>query len=172
VTLESVLFYGLAAMSVVSAVLMITRRNPVMSVLFLIMNFFALAGLYLTLQAQFIAVIQIFVYAGAIMVLFLFVIMLLNLGDEKQFTEKISYKKIVGTGLAIGVLLELLYIIGLAPTGLPPGDLERGAAIGTVEVLGTALFTRYLFPFEITSILLLVAIVGAVLLAKKKLDDQ
>lgn len=170
-TLESILFYGLAAMSVVSAILMITRRNPVTSVLFLIMNFFALAGLYLTLQAQFIAVIQIFVYAGAIMVLFLFVIMLLNLGDEQKLTEAISYKKIVGAVLAIGVLLELLYIIGLAPSGLPAGSLDRGAAIGTVEVVGIKLFTQYLFPFEITSILLLVAIVGAVLLAKKKLDD-
>lgn len=170
-TLESILFYGLAAMSVVSAILMITRRNPVTSVLFLIMNFFALAGLYLTLQAQFIAVIQIFVYAGAIMVLFLFVIMLLNLGDDQKLTEVISYKKIVGAALAVGVLLELIYIIGLAPSGLPAGNLDRGAAIGTVEVLGTKLFTQYLFPFEITSILLLVAIVGAVLLAKKKLDD-
>jgi NADH-quinone oxidoreductase subunit J len=171
VTLESILFYGLAALSVVSALLMITRRSPVTSVLFLILNFFSLAGLYLTLQAQFIAIIEIFVYAGAIMVLFLFVIMLLNLGDEEQFTEKISYKKILGAGLAVGVLLELVYIIGLAPAALPAGDLGRGAQIGTVEFLGTKLFTQFLFPFEITSILLLVAMVGAVLLAKKKLDD-
>ena len=86
-TLESVLFYSLGAVSIGSALMMVTRRSPVMSALYLILNFFALGGLYLSLHAQFIAFIQILVYAGAIMVLFVFVIMLLNLGDEKQLTE-------------------------------------------------------------------------------------
>ncbi|HCA81511.1 MAG TPA: NADH-quinone oxidoreductase subunit J, partial [Bacteroidetes bacterium] len=91
--LETVLFYFLGAISIGSALMMVTRRSPVIAALYLILNFFALGGLYLTLHAQFIAFIQILVYAGAIMVLFLFVIMLLNLGDEKKMTEKISYKK-------------------------------------------------------------------------------
>ncbi|MBI3586049.1 MAG: NADH-quinone oxidoreductase subunit J [Ignavibacteriales bacterium] len=150
--------------------MMITRRSPVMSALYLILNFFALAGLYLTLHAQFIAVIQILVYAGAIMVLFLFVIMLLNLGDEKKLSEKMSYKKIIPAGLSFGLLMELLYIVSYAKSDLPLTHIERATEIGTVEYVGKALFTDFLFPFEVTSILLLAAIIGAVVLAKKKLD--
>lgn len=150
--------------------MMITRRSPVMSALYLILNFFALAGLYLTLHAQFIAVIQILVYAGAIMVLFLFVIMLLNLGDEKKLNEKISYKKITAAGLSFGLLMELLYIVSYAKSDLPLTHIERATEIGTVEYVGKALFTDFLFPFEVTSILLLAAIIGAVVLAKKKMD--
>ncbi|MBI3580245.1 MAG: NADH-quinone oxidoreductase subunit J [Ignavibacteriales bacterium] len=150
--------------------MMITRRSPVMSALYLILNFFALAGLYLTLHAQFIAVIQILVYAGAIMVLFLFVIMLLNLGDEKGLSDKISYKKIGAAGLSFGLLMELLFIVGYAKTDLPVTHIDRATEIGTVEYVGKALFTDFLFPFEVTSVLLLAAIIGAVVLAKKKLD--
>lgn len=98
--LETLLFYILAAVSVVSAILVVTRRNPVTSALFLVLNFFTLGGLYLTLNAQFIAVIQILVYAGAIMVLFLFVIMLLNLGNIERLSEKISIRKMFGIGLS------------------------------------------------------------------------
>lgn len=169
-TLETILFYTLSVVSVGSALMMVTRRSPVMSALYLILNFFSLAGLYLTLHAQFIAVIQILVYAGAIMVLFLFVIMLLNLGDEKKLTEKISYKKITAAGLSFGLLMELLYSVGVANSDLPLTHIERATEIGTVEYVGRALFTDFLFPFEITSILLLAAIIGAVVLAKKKLD--
>lgn len=169
-TLETILFYTLSVVSVGSALMMVTRRSPVMSALYLILNFFSLAGLYLTLHAQFIAVIQILVYAGAIMVLFLFVIMLLNLGDEKKLTEKISYKKITAAGLSFGLLMELLYSVGVANSDLPLTRIERATEIGTVEYVGRALFTDFLFPFEITSILLLAAIIGAVVLAKKKLD--
>lgn len=168
--LESVLFYFLGAISVGSALMMVTRRSPVIAALYLILNFFALGGLYLTLHAQFIAFIQILVYAGAIMVLFLFVIMLLNLGDEKKLTERISYKKIVGAGLSFGVLMELLYVIGFSGAALPPSQFEKAVEVGTVEHIGLELFTTFLFPFEVTSILLLAAIVGAVVLAKKKLN--
>lgn len=168
-TLEIVLFYFLGAVSIGSALMMVTRRNPVIAALYLILNFFALGGLYLTLHAQFIAFIQILVYAGAIMVLFLFVIMLLNLGDEKKLSEKISVKKIVAAGLSFGVLLELVYVIGYSGTVLPPSQFEKATEIGTVEYIGMQLFTTFLFPFEVTSILLLAAIVGAVVLAKKTL---
>jgi NADH-quinone oxidoreductase subunit J len=170
VTIESFLFYFLGAVSVGSALMMVTRRSPVIAALYLILNFFALGGLYLSLHAQFIAFIQILVYAGAIMVLFLFVIMLLNLGDSKALQDKISYKKIIAAGLSFGVLMELLYVLGVAKSGLPPSQFEKTTEIGTVEYIGMQLFTKFLFPFEVTSILLLAAIVGAVILAKKKLN--
>ncbi|HXG37402.1 MAG TPA: NADH-quinone oxidoreductase subunit J [Bacteroidota bacterium] len=169
-TFETILFSLLAVVFVGSALLTITRRNPVIAALYLILNFFCLGGLYLTLNAQFIAVIQILVYAGAIMVLFVFVIMLLNLGDEQRLAEKISLRKIFAAGLSAALLMEVIYIVGFVDLGMPPGDLHRGVEIGTVENIGKELFTTYLFPFEVTSILLLAAIVGAVVLAKKKLD--
>ena len=167
-TVESVAFYLLSAVSVVSALLVVTRRNPVMSVLCLILNFFCLAGLYLTLRAQFIAVIQIIVYAGAIMVLFLFVIMLLNLGDERRLTEGMNIKKIVAGGLTLALLSEIVYILAGFSGGRPMAISPLSANIGTVENIGTQLYTRFLFPFEITSLLLTAAIVGAIVLAKKK----
>jgi NADH-quinone oxidoreductase subunit J len=170
VTFETVLFYGLGGVSLASALMMITRRSPVMSALWLIVNFFALAGLYLTLHAQFIAVIQIIVYAGAIMVLFLFVIMLLNLGDKKTLSEKISYRKIIGAGLSAGLLMELIAIVGFSNVTFPEQNVDRALQIGTVEHIGKEMFSTFLFPFEITSVLLLAAIVGAVILAKRKLD--
>ncbi len=150
--------------------MVITRRNPVIAALYLILNLFCLGGLYLTLHAQFIAVIQILVYAGAIMVLFVFVIMLLNLGDEQRLAEAISVRKVFAAGLTFGLLMEVLSIVGFPDAGLPPGNLQKGIDIGTVEYIGRELYTTYLFPFEVTSILLLAAIVGAVVLAKKKLE--
>ena len=169
-TIEVLGFYVLGALFVISAVMVVTRRSPVLSALWLIFNFFCLAGLYLTLQAQFIAVIQIIVYAGAIMVLFLFVIMLLNLGDEQRLREKISYKKIAAGVLSAGVLLEILYVLGFRIVAFPVLSMEGAVKLGTVENIGKQLFTNYLFPFEITSVLLLAAIVGAIILAKRKLD--
>ncbi len=168
-TIEAILFYILSVGAIASAILVVTRRSPVISALYLIVNFFCLAGLYLTLHAQFIAVIQIIVYAGAIMVLFVFVIMLLNLGDERKLIDGLSYKKIVAVGLSAGLLTELIYILGTSWNILPPPNYDRATEIGTVEYIGHQLFTAYLFPFEVTSILLLVAIVGAIVLAKRKL---
>lgn len=167
---ETVFFSILSVVMVGSAIMVITRKSPVMSVLYLIMNFFALAGIYLTLHAQFIAVIQIIVYAGAIMVLFLFVIMLLNLGDERSLLEKISIRKMAAVGLGFGVLLELTYILGFSGAAFPEKNMERAIAIGTVEGIGKELFSTFLFPFEITSVILIAAIVGAVILAKRKID--
>ncbi len=168
-TLEEILFYALSVVAIASALLMVTRRSPVISALYLILNFFCLAGLYLTLHAQFIAVIQIIVYAGAIMVLFVFVIMLLNLGDERRLIEGMSYKKVVAVGLGAGLLTELIYIVSKGWSVLPAAGEGRATEIGTVEYIGHQLFTAYLFPFEVTSILLLVAIVGAIVLAKRKI---
>jgi NADH-quinone oxidoreductase subunit J len=169
VTLEAILFYLFAVGGITSALLVITRRNPIISALWLIANFFCLAGIYLTLHAQFIAVIQILVYAGAIMVLFVFVIMLLNLGDERRLRDGFSWKKVVAGGLGFGVLMELIYIF-LMQSGSSSIDLTRATNVGTVEAIGKQLFTRFLFPFEVTSLLLTAAIVGAIVLAKKKLE--
>lgn len=141
-----------------------------MSAISLIANFFCLAMLYLLLQAQLLAVLQIIVYTGAIMVLVIFVIMLLNLGDESRLADKFDIKKAAGVVLATGFLLEMLYIIA------SPGDAStitefqaEATAIGTVEAMGKAMFSRFLLPFELTGLLLLAAIVGAVILAKKRI---
>jgi len=164
-----IMFYLLAAGGVISALLVVTRRNPIISAIYLIVNFFCLAGIYLTLHAQFIAVAQILVYGGAIMVLFVFVIMLLNLGDERQLRDGFSWKKVIAGGLGFGVLMELIYIF-MMQTGSQSIEMTRATEIGTVEAIGRMLFTRFLFPFEVTSLLLTAAIVGAVVLAKKNLD--
>ncbi len=168
-TTEAILFFILAAGALATAVLMILQRNPVMSALYLIGNFFCIAALYLLLQAQLLAVLEVVVYAGAIMVLVIFVIMLLNLGEEQKLAERINIRLILGVVVAFGFLLELLYLF-LTPGSQPlPEELPANAAvIGTVESMGTALFGRFLLPFEVTSLLLLAAIVGAVILAKKQ----
>ena len=164
---ELLFFLVVAIVAVLSAIAMITRPNPVMSVLFLIVNFFCLALLYLLLQAQFVAVIQILVYAGAIMVLFLFVIMLLNLGDEQHITEKLSGKKILAIVLASATFIEILLGVSVHAC-LPTSPSPVVASMGTVQGIGKILFTDYLVPFEATSILLLAAMVGVLVLAKKK----
>jgi len=164
---ERIFFFATAGVAVVSGILTITRRNPVQSVLFLIVNFFCIALLYLGLHAQFLAIIQILVYAGAIMVLFLFVIMLLNLGDEKSLAEKSGYRKYVAIALAGAVLIQLLAFISGGVTG-PVGTAT--ADFGTVEALGESLFRTYLIQFEATSVLLLAALVGVIVIAKKKVS--
>ena len=168
-TLEQILFYIFAIGGIVSAFLVVTRRNPIIAAIYIIINFFCLAGIYLTLHAQFIAVVQILVYAGAIMVLFVFVIMLLNLGDERSLRDGFSWKKVVAGGFGFGVLMELIYIF-IMPNGAQTIEMTRATDIGTVEAIGRVLFTQFLFPFEVTSLLLTAAIVGAIVLAKKNLD--
>ncbi len=165
---EVIFFLIVAASAIASAILMVTQQNPIKGVLFLIVNFFCLALIYLILHAQFIAIIQILVYAGAIMVLFLFVIMLLNLGDETKLEDKMSYKKTIAYVLSGVVLLEILIGLGL-PFGVNTMPTNpKALEIGTVEYIGKSLYTEYLLPFEITSMLLLAAIVGVIVLAKKK----
>ncbi|RCK76514.1 MAG: NADH-ubiquinone oxidoreductase chain J [Ignavibacteriae bacterium] len=167
--IDTVVFFVLSGAAILSAILVITRRSPIMSVVFLIANFIILAIIYLTLYAQFIAVIQIIVYAGAIMVLFLFVIMLLNLAKDEQLKEELTYRKRVGIGLVVVLVVQLG--VGLfVSVGKHPDKLAANAEkLGTVESIGKILFTEYLLPFEITSILLLVGLIGAVVLAKKRI---
>ncbi len=167
---ELLLFFFLAAVAVTTAILMVTRRNPVVSAVCLIGNFFALAGLYLLLRAQFLAVLQIIVYTGAIMVLVIFVIMLLNLGDERSLAERLNIRSTVGVVFAAGLLLELIVILGIRGRAAIPQSIHpQSEGLGTVEGIGNALFGRFVLPFEATSLLLLVAIIGAVLLAKRRI---
>jgi NADH-quinone oxidoreductase subunit J len=163
-----VLFFILAATALISGIMVVLQVNPVRSALYLILNFFALAVIYLLAHAQFIAAIQIIVYAGAIMVVFLFVIMLLNLRqpEEKGEKEHLS-QKYFGAALIASVTLLVLYTVSRLK--LPAGK-EMVAGFGSTESIARALFTDYLLPFEVTSILLLVAVVGAVVLAKTKLN--
>ena len=142
---------------------LVVHRNPVYCALFLILALFCISGLFLLLQAEFIAVIQIIVYAGAIMVLFLFVIMLLNMGNEASFREKFSVAK--GAALLLGVLL--LVLLGKAIWPSAQTGVVSPFSYGKVEMIGHLLFTEYVFPFEAISVILLAALIGAVIIARK-----
>ncbi len=163
-------FAYFAGMITLLSVVMITRRNPVHGVLWMLVLFVHIAGLYLFLNAEFLAAIQIIVYAGAILVLFLFVIMLLNL--KKELTVRKVQKHWV-LGAAIGVIFALFVVTVVAGiTVLPPlGEysIEAIRSEGSIMTLGKVMYTKYLLPFEIASLVLLVAIVGAVVLAKKRI---
>lgn len=169
--LESILFYAFGIIAAVAAVLMITRSNAVISALFLILNMASLAGLYLTLNAQFIAVAQVIVYAGAIMVLFLFVLMLLRPENELKFMKANPKIKIFAIVLAAIVFFQFMYIIFLSkPSGHVAKDIDASVKAGTIEEIGTQLFTNYVLPFEAAGFLLLAATIGALVIAKKKFE--
>jgi len=163
-------FYLFAAVAVVASLLVIAQRNPIYSVLLLIASFGALSGLYVLLDAPFVAVTQIIVYAGAIMVLFLFVVMLLNAPhEETEHDEKVHLLRRPGPVwfggvLAAALVVELLWALTRAGSDSGPFSVE---AVSSVRTLGRVLFTEYAFPFEVTSVLILVAMVGAVVLAKR-----
>ena len=165
------LFYVFAAVAVVASLLVIAQRNPIYSVLLLIASFGALSGLYVLLDAPFVAVTQIVVYAGAIMVLFLFVVMLLNAPhEETDYDETVHPLRRpgpmrFGAALAVALVVELLWALtkGGGETGAFPG-----AAVSSVRTIGRSLFTDYAFAFEVTSVLILVAMVGAVVLARRE----
>ncbi len=161
------LFFALAGMALISGTLVVFQTHPLRSALWLIVNFFAVAGIYLLAQAEFIAAIQIIVYAGAIMVLFLFVIMLLNLRQpEEEVTRPGLGQKLAGITLAGLTAFVLIY--GFSKARVPVAKAAP-PELGNTESIARLLFTDYLLPFEVTSVLLLVAIVGAVVLAKSKL---
>lgn len=160
------IFLTLAIISVITALLMVLSRNPVHSVLFLILTFFTIAGQYILLNAQFLAVVHIIVYAGAIMVLFLFVLMLLNLSRDTE-PQKSGLWKISGA-IASGLLLVTL--VGAMRGGIALQIPEaENPGVGLVENLGKVLFTDFVVPFEIAGILFLAAMVGAVLVGKRDL---
>ncbi len=165
--MELLLFAGLALVAGVSALLVVVQRHAVYSAFFLIITMGALAGVYILLEAHFVWVIQVIVYAGAIMVLFLFVIMLLDVRREQDPWAAPDRGRILMAVVLSGVLLvELGLVVGQRLVLQPAGLLVQGD-FGTTRLVGRLLFTDYLFPFEITSIILLVAMVGAMVLAKK-----
>lgn len=168
--MEWLVFAPLAATAITTAALVIVLRNPIYCALSLVGTFFALSGLYLLLQAQFIAAVQIIIYAGAIMVLFLFVIMLLDVGHEPPaWLRRDRPKLVLGVVLATLLLLELAVAIWSAVGQGIPGAYtsELVNAIGNAQLVGRLLFTDFLIPFEITSIILLIAIIGAMVLARR-----
>jgi NADH-quinone oxidoreductase subunit J len=167
--METLFFLIISFVAIVSAILVITCKNPINSALALIMTFFCLATYYVMLDAPFMAAVQVMVYAGAIMVLMVFTIMLLNIrvNDSKQQAHKVLFGIIIGFFTLINTLVIIFKSRAAMPTGPYSGDMIKN--IGHTELIGREMFTNFLLPFEITSILLLAAIVGAVILAKKKI---
>ncbi|MFH0729643.1 MAG: NADH-quinone oxidoreductase subunit J [Pseudomonadota bacterium] len=167
--MQLVMFYIFGFGAVLAALLMVTSKKPVAAAMSLILTMFLLAGIYVLLDAHLIAALQIIVYAGAIMVLFLFVIMLLNIQEKEG---RLSVKKIVMQFSCVGIV-GLLFIIIANRVTLDKTLVKAGGVdFGTTKAIGKMLFTDFLLPFEIASILLLAAIVGAVILAKRRLDDS
>ena len=174
---ESLLFYLLSGVTIGASALVVGQRNPMYSVMLLIASFGALAGLYIQLDAPFVAVAQIIIYAGAIMVLFLFVVMLLNAPQEDAAGWDRAHPLRQPGVSRFGAALALLLVVQLAWALLRATELERpvaggadAAGVSSVRELGRVLFTDYLFAFEATSILILVAMVGAVVLARRESD--
>ena len=161
--ITEILFWFLSILALFSAVMVITSKNPVYSVLWLIITFFTISGHYILLNAQFLAVVNIIVYAGAIMVLFLFVIMLMNLNKETE-PQKNKWLKLAGA-VAGGCVL-LVMVAALRNTETQMAQMAEGD-IGLIENLGKVLFTQYEVPFEISSVLFLSAMVGVVVMGKK-----
>lgn len=165
-----VFFYLFAVMATVGAVSVLLIRSPVYCALALVGTFFCLAAIYVLLSSEFVAAVQLLVYAGAIMVLFLFVIMLLNLKSDQPFALKFSLPNIIGLAVAVGIVAQLIGVFNSPAAKIGPSGeytIERVSAEGATEVVGRLLFTEYVLPFEIISILLLVAVIGAVVLAKR-----
>jgi NADH-quinone oxidoreductase subunit J len=165
-TITQWLFGILSFLSIMFALMVVFSRNPVNSVLYLVLTFFCIAGHYLLLNAQFLAVVHIVVYAGAIMVLFLFIIMLMNLNEDTE-PQRTWITKIIA-GIAGGMLLFVLVgsLKGTEQLGL---SSYGSSQIGLVKNLGKVLFSEFLFPFEIASVLLLAALVGAIMIGKKEI---
>lgn len=167
--METLFFLIITLVAIVSALLVVTCKNPINSALALVMTFFCLATYYVMLDAPFMAAVQVMVYAGAIMVLIVFTIMLLNIRVDA--TKRHSHKVVLGSIVGFFTLVNTAFIIMRSRVAMPNGPLtgEMIRQQGHTELIGREMFTTFLLPFEITSILLLVAIIGAVILAKKKL---
>ena len=166
--ITQIIFFFLSTVAIVSALMAVFSKNPVYSVLSLIVNFFCIAGHYFLLNAQFLAAVHIIVYAGAIMVLFLYVIMMLNLNQQLEPHKSVLVKlaAVVSGGL---LLLTLVATFKGSAISAPPSPLSLDNNIGLVESLGKALFGEFLLPFEVSSILFLAAMVGAVMIGKREI---
>jgi NADH-quinone oxidoreductase subunit J len=162
-------FYLFGIIAVASALAFVTRKSPVAAALWLVNTMFSLAALYVMLDAHFIGVIQVLVYAGAIMVLVVFVIMLLNLGNEDSLRERFSSREGLGILASLFIGGAVIYAVMQSVFAGRPVD-ERLTNSGTIDAIGKALFTDYVFPFEMVSLVLLAAVVGAVVLTKRHLE--
>ncbi|MBI1822760.1 MAG: NADH-quinone oxidoreductase subunit J [Nitrospirae bacterium] len=160
-----VLFAYFAAVILITGILVVTLSNPVHAVLSLLVMFFHVAGIYVLLNAEFIAIVQILVYAGAILVLYLFVVMLLNLsGKEKSHNRQFLFGSFVG----VTMFIELMIFLSRSPLSGTAGSdtVDKIRSTGNTQAIGESLFTTYLWPFEIASLILLVAMIGAIVLSK------
>jgi len=165
---ESIIFYVLATALLVSSMVLITRTNPIASALSLMIGFIALAGLYALMSASFVAVMQVLVYAGGIMVLIVFVIMILNLTNEELLPMKVD-RFVTYSVLLIavaGVFLPLFFVL---TAGVLPLGAEPQSGFGSITEMSKLIFGKFIFPFEMLSLVLLTAIVGALVIAKRKL---
>ncbi len=161
--METVLFILFGAIAVCGAVMVVTRKSPMASALYLILTLFAVAALFVLRQAHFLAAVQVIVYAGAVVVLFVFVIMLINVPEDRLPVERATTTRVLGV-IAAGIFILESAVLARR-FWMPKGP---AAEVGTVETVGRALFTDYLLAFEITSVLLLAAVIGAIALAKRK----
>jgi NADH-quinone oxidoreductase subunit J len=171
VPLDQIVFWVFAPISVGSAIAMLLQRNAVHAALFLVVNLFTIAVFYLVLGASFLFAVQIIVYAGAIMVLFLFVIMLLGVDRDESLLERLKGQRVIGITLGVGIALELIVAIraGIGFATRAPADFDQVANQGgNAEALSRVLFRDYFFPFEVTSILLIVAAIAVVVLASRQ----
>ncbi len=164
-SISDILFYSLSAIAIGSAIMVVLSKNPVHSVLWLIVTFFAISGHYIIMNAQFLGIVNLIVYAGAIMVLFLFVIMLMNLNSDSE-PQKNKWLRIAGMVAGGCLLLVMVAALKKAEVTGMAAQLNTGD-IGLIKNLGQVLFTDYVVPFEISSILFLSAMVGAVVIGKK-----
>ncbi len=164
-------FWVIAPISVLSGVAMVLARNAVHAALFLIVNFFTLAVFFLILGSPFLFVVQIIVYAGAIMVLFLFVLMLLGVAREVPLTERIKGQRLIAILLGVGLVAEVVLAVRLG-IGFSRGQLPDFGRTGTVQGLAEVLFNSYFLPFEVTSILLIVAAIGAMLHGRRRVGEE
>jgi NADH-quinone oxidoreductase subunit J len=162
-----IIFWFLSALALVSALMVLLSKNPVHSVLWLIMVFFAISGHYILLNAQFLAIVNLIVYAGAIMVLFLFVIMLMNLNKDME-PQKNLWMKLAGVISGGCLLLILISLVRQAPEITGKLAQVKEGNIGLIGNLGKVLFSQYVVPFEISSVLFLSAMVGAIVIGKKE----
>jgi NADH-quinone oxidoreductase subunit J len=162
--METVLFILFGAIAVCGAIMVVTRKSPMASALYLILTLFSVAALFVLRQAHFLAAIQVIVYAGAVVVLFVFVIMLINVPSSRLPVEKATTMRVLGVLAAGFFILESAVLA--RRFWMPKGP---AAEVGTVEAVGKALFTDYLLAFEVTSVLLLAAVIGAIALAKRKI---
>ncbi len=166
--MDHIFFFYFAAVIAATSLLVVALRNPVYSALSLLIMFFHVAGLYVTLHAEFLAAVQIVVYAGAILVLYLFVVMLLSIKSEERYHSQLPVAGLLGVMLCTEVILLFIQ----SRTGAPaPAAADPIAGPGNTEMIGEALYSTYLFPFEVASLILLVAMIGAIILAKKDINE-